>query len=250
MTIEYSLRIESDMTPETFPMERLAEYLSALAKLLGQGPNVHFAELRKGSAVVVARIDDRAVEAVRDRVRQLHSGVGPKEALKAYGEIDGLLRQDRATASLISEELGVVIPFPGKDRPEPVVFGPFRQDGTLDGEVIRVGGSGKDDTIPVHLREAGVVHTHLHTTHELARQIARHYLGPTIRVHGTGTWFRGDDGVWELKAFKIASFEVLRDAPLSDVVRNIRSAEGSQWNEVADPVRYLMEQRNDEGDVQ
>ncbi|MGY4511362.1 hypothetical protein [Bradyrhizobium sp. USDA 3650] len=247
MAIEYRLRIESDMTPATFPMERLAEYLSALARLLGQTQNVHFERLQSGSSVVVARVDDQAVEGVRDRVRQVHTGVGPREALKAYGSIDALLRQDRASGSLSSDVLGVVIPFPGIERPEPLMFGPYWQDGSLDGEVIRVGGSGKDDTtVPVHLREAGIVHTHLNTTYELSKQIAKFYGGPTIRVHGRGQWFRGGDGVWELREFKIASFEVLRDTSLSEVVRNIRSAGGSEWGGVPDPVRYLLEQRADE----
>jgi hypothetical protein len=247
MATEYRLRIESDMTPATFPMERLAEYMSALAKLLGQTPNVHFEGIREGSSILVARIDDQAVECVSDRVRNVHTGVGPKEALKAYGSIDTLLRQDHATGSLTSDVQGVVIPFPGINRPDPLVFGPYWQDGSLDGEVIRVGGSGKDDmTIPIHLREAGIVHTHLNTTYELSKEIAKFYGGQNIRVHGRGQWFRGIDGVWELREFKIASFEPLRDTSLSEVVRNIRSVGGTEWRSVADPVGYLMEQRTDD----
>ncbi|UZE49052.1 hypothetical protein ONR75_30820 [Rhodopseudomonas sp. P2A-2r] len=250
MGIEYSFRIDSDMTPETFPMERLADYLSALAKLLGQTPNVHFEAVRPGSSILVARVEDQSVEVVSDRVRNVHAGVGPREALKAYGNLDMLLRQDRATGTLTSDVLGVVIPFPGINRPEPLVFGPYWQDGSLDGEVIRVGGSGKDDTtVPVHLREAGIVHTHLNTTYELSKEIAKFYGGQSIRVHGKGQWFRGSDGVWELREFKIASFEALGDAPLSEVVRNIRSAGGGEWSSISDPVGYLMEQRaDDEGD--
>lgn len=248
MAIEYRLRIASDMTPETFPMDRLAEYLSALAKLLGQSPHVHFAELRKGSSVVAVRIDDVGVASVSERVRGISSGFGPKDALKAYSEIDALLRQDNATGSLISEQSGVVIPFLGRDRPEPVVFGPFKQDATLDGQVIRVGG--KDETVPVHLRDTDTIHTHLHASPEIARRIAQYLLGPVVRVHGTGTWFRGGDETWELRNFKITDFEVLGDEPLEDVVRNIRRSGGSQWNEVPDPVRLLMEHRRDEGEMQ
>lgn len=247
MSTEYSLRIESDMTPATFPMERLAEYLSALAKLLGQAPHVHFEAVRPGSSVLVARIDDQAVGAVGDRVRLVHTGIGPKDALKAYGSIDSLLRQDRATASLSSDQLGAVIPFPGINRPEPLVFGPYWQDGSLDGEVIRVGGSGKDETTtPVHLREAGIVHTHLVTTYELSKQIAKFYGGGSIRVHGRGQWFRGSDGIWELKEFRITSFEELRGTSLTDVVRNIRAAGPTEWSAIPDPVGHLIKQRADD----
>jgi hypothetical protein len=248
MAIEYRLRIESDVTPDTFPMDRLAEYLAALAKLLGQSKNVHFADIESGSSVLVARVDDIASTSVVDRVRGLPEGFGPKDALKAYSDIDAMLRRDGATACLLSEQCGIVIPFPGRKRPEPIVFGPFKQDGTLDGQVIRVGGS--DDTVPVHLRDTDTIHTHLHASPEIARRIAQHLLGPTVRVHGTGMWFRGEDDIWELKSFKITDFELLGDEPLTEVVRNIRKLGGSEWNEVPDPVRFLIEQRRDDGDLQ
>jgi hypothetical protein len=248
MAIEYRLRIDSDLSPETFPMGRLADYLSSLAKLLGQPSNVHFQDILKGSSILVARVDDAAVSNVRERVRGVSTGFGPKDALKAFDEIDALLRQDNATGTLVNEHEGIVIPFPGKGRPEPVVFGPFKQDGTLDGQVIRVGGT--DDTVPVHLRDIDAIHTHLHASPEVARKIAQHLLGPTIRVHGTGTWFRGGDGTWELKSFKITDFEVLGEEPLSEVVQGIRKVGGSQWNEVPDPVRLLIEHRRDDGEVQ
>jgi hypothetical protein len=248
MAAEYRLRIVSDMTPDTFPMDRLADYLAALAKLLGQSKNVHFADIERGSSVVVARVDDVATASVVDRLRGLPEGFGPKDALKAYSDIDAMLRRDGATGFLLGEQNGIVIPFPGIERREPIVFGPFKQDGTLDGQVIRVGGS--DDTVPVHLRDTNTIHTHLHATPEIARRIAQHLLGPIVRVHGTGTWFRGQDETWELKSFKVTDFELLGDEPLTEVVRKIRKIGGNQWNEVPDPVRFLIEQRRDDGDLQ
>lgn len=248
MAIEYRLRIDSDLSPETFPMGRLADYLSSLAKLLGQQSNVHFLDIQHGSSILVARVDDVAVSHVRERIRGVSTGIGTKDAMKAYNEIDTLLRQDNAVGTLEIEHEGVVIPFPGKARPEPVVFGPFKQDGTLDGQVIRVGGT--DDTVPVHLRDTDAIHTHLHASPEVARRIAQYLLGPTIRVLGTGTWFRDDDGTWELKSFKITDFEVLGDELLSEVVHSIRKSGGSEWNEVPDPVRLLIEHRRDDGEVQ
>jgi len=248
MGTEYRLRIDGDFTPATFPMERLGEYLSALAKLLGETPNVHFSDLITGSSIIAVRVDDAAAKTVVERVRAVHAGNGPADALKAYGQLDALLWQDGATATLVSEEMGIVIPFRGKDRPEPVVFGPFKQDSTVDGQVIRVGGTG--DTIPVHLRDGDTIHSHLYGSTEVARKIAQHLFGPTVRVHGTGTWFRTAEGVWELRTFRITEFEVLGDEPLVDVVRSIRAESGSIWNELPDPVRHLMEQRRDEGDLQ
>ena len=165
--------------------------------------------------------------------------------MKAFATLDEMLRKDNATGALEHSDGAVILPFPGRDQAEPPVFGPFRQDGTLDGQVLRVGG--KDDTVPVHLRDGAIIHTGLYTTADLARQIAQHLLGPVIRVHGAGTWFRGNDGTWELRSFKITEFELLSEEPLKDVVEALRSLEGGSWSDLPDPVRTLLEERHGGG---
>jgi hypothetical protein len=247
MDREYRFRIAASYTPSTLPLERLAEYMVALARLLGEEPNVHFSRIEGGSAVVVAVVEEPAQPKVHDRVCRVRDGTAPLDALKAYADLDDLLRKDNATGMLAVETGGVLIEFPGRTRPEPLVFGPFRQDGSMDGQVLRVGG--RDDTVPVHLREGPVVHTGLHASPELARRIAHHLLGHTVRVHGTGTWFRAGDGSWELKSFKIVDFEVLGDAPLDSTIATLRKVRGNQWNEIPDPVRALIEERHDDGDA-
>jgi len=243
MDRRYRFRIANSYRPDTLPMERLAEYMAAFARLLSEPKEVHFEKIEAGSAVLVADVDQPARPKVWERVRSVSSETAPKDAMKAFRDLDALLRADNAHGELLDERGAVVIPFPGIERAAPLVFGPFKQDGSLDGQVIRVGG--KDATIPVHLRDGDVIHSGLNTTQEIAREIARHIFGQTIRVHGTGTWFRDGDGTWRLESFKIASFEVLDDAPLMAVVAAIRQVPGSTWNEVPDPVRALLEERHD-----
>ncbi|MCH8951114.1 MAG: hypothetical protein IID49_03165 [Proteobacteria bacterium] len=247
MQSEYRLRIAESFSPGTLPMERLAKYVMAFAKLLGERDNVHFHGVEPGSAVLVARIDPPARPKVRERIAAVRDGHGPKDAQEAFTDLDDMLRKDNTTGTLDDASGTTIIPFPGRDRPEPLVFGPFREDGTLDGELIRVGG--KDDTVPIHLRDGPIIHTKLNCTPTLARKIAPHLYGPTLRVHGTGTWFRGADGAWELKAFKVVDFEILDDAPLNEVVNRLRAVKGSTWSEVPDPVRALLEERHGEGDA-
>jgi hypothetical protein len=123
--------------------------------------------------------------------------------------LDELLRKDNATGILSNAAGDVVLTLPGRNRSEPLLYGPFRQDGTIDGQLIRVGG--KDETVPVHLRDGALIHTGLVCTPEIARRIAPHLYGPTLRVHGTGTWFRNGAGEWELRSFRINDFEILDD---------------------------------------
>lgn len=247
MDREYRFQIVGSYTPATLPMERLADYIAALAKLLGESAQVHFRDVVSGSAVLVADVDEPAQPKVRDRVRAVRDGVGPKDAQTAFHALDDLLRKDDATGLLTIDTGAIVLPFPGRERPEPIAFGPFRQDGTLDGQVIRIGG--KDDTVPVHLRDGDMIHTGLFADPELARQIAQHFRSSTLRVHGTGTWFRSGEGTWELRSFRIKSFKVLSDQPLNKIVDSLRQVEGNRWNEVPDPVRTLLEGRRGEGNV-
>lgn len=239
--MEYRFHIDDSFKPATIPMERLGEYIKALAQLMGETGSVHLDRVTEGSVVLHAAIDQPAQIKVRDRVSGLRGKTTSKEVARAFGVLDDMLRKDNATGRLVEVGGQVVIPFPGRNRPEPVVFGPFKQDGTLEGQVIRVGG--KDDTIPVHLRDGAVVHTGLNATEDVARRIAQHLLGPTVRVHGTGTWLREGDGTWQLKSFRINDFELLDETPLDGVVARLRAVRGSGWGEVPDPVRELLEDR-------
>ncbi|MGB3390245.1 MAG: hypothetical protein WBA88_19930, partial [Pseudaminobacter sp.] len=81
MSTNYKFRIADSYTPDTLPMERLAEYMIALAKLLGEPHDVHFDAVRKGSAVLVAKIDAPAQPKVRERVRRLEAGCPPSAAM-------------------------------------------------------------------------------------------------------------------------------------------------------------------------
>lgn len=247
MNSEYRFQIADSFTPATIPMERLAEYMAALARLLGEQKNVHFSGVVAGSTVLVATIDEPARPKVRDRVDKVRAGRGLKDAQKAFNDIDDMLRDDSATGSLADDAGAVVIPFPGRSKSEPLAFGPFRQDGTIDGQLLRVGG--RDDTVPVHLRDGPIIHTGLNTTHELARLIAPYLFGPTLRVHGTGKWFRTSESIWELHEFKINDFEVLDETPLDIVVDRLRKVKGSGWKEVPDPVRFLLKERHSDGDA-
>lgn len=245
MSTNYRFRIADSYTPASLPMERLAEYMAALARLLGEPDHVHFDGVRAGSAVLAMSVDEPAQPMVRERIQRVQAGDGPQDALKAFGDLDELLRKDDATGELTDADNVIVLPFPGRNRPAPLTYGPFRQEGSLEGQLIRVGG--KDETVPINLLDGDIVHTGLYASRALSLELSRYYLGPVIRVHGTGTWFREATGAWLLKSFRIDSFEVLDDAGLDEVVTALQRVEGSRWREVPDPVRALLEERHGSG---
>lgn len=229
---------------ESLPMARLAEYMAELARLLGEQERVHFSQLERGSAVLVSYVDEPAAPKVTERLAKVQAGTGPKDALKAYMALDNMLAKDNAVGTLVSSQSAEIIPFPGRTRPKPVRYGPFRERGSLDGVVIRVGG--RDETVPVHLLD-GERLILCQTNRDLSKRLASHYLGSTVRVHGTGKWVREEDGSWQLLEFQIEEFETLDDSPLAEVVEKLRAVEGGRWASDPDTLGDLLSLRRDKG---
>ncbi len=232
---EYRFVIDA-YTPDTLPMARLAEYMADLARLLGRTERVHFVRLDAGSAALAHRVDPEAAPEVRNRLHALKRGEAPEDAARAFKTLDRRLADDDAVGSLREGGGAEVIRFPGRERPQPLTFGAFNQPGVLDGVLIRVGG--RDDTVPVHLRDGETVHM-CNATRDMARRLAVHLYGPTLRVRGDGRWERDADGVWTMKRFNIAEFDELDDAPLGEIVGRLRDVEGSGWKRVVDPPSEL-----------
>jgi hypothetical protein len=95
-----------------------------------------------------------------------------------------------------------------------------KQFGTIDGEVIRVGGVG--DTIPVLLESEGKQIAGCYTSRQLAKELAKRLFEP-VRVVGMGLWARDAEGDWGLRHFRIETFEPLDSAPLSEAVAKLRA---------------------------
>lgn len=229
-------------TPETLPMERLAEYMLRFAKLLGEPERVHFVDVERGSAVLLARTEEVAVPKVEQRLADAVRGQGDPVALKALQELDDMLANDNAVGQLIDEGGAEIIAFQGRNRPKPLEYGPFREDGVLEGVVIKVGGKG--ETVPIWLQDSERTH-HCGARRPLARRLAKHYDGGLLRVSGTGSWVRLATAAWLMRSFEIKSFELLDDAPLADVIKRLQGVEGADWGD--DPVTDLMRLRTGEG---
>ena len=225
-------------------MNRLAEYMSDLAMLLGEKPSVHFLRVGEGSTQLVHRVDHEAIPKVDERVRLVKSGDGPRDAQHAAAEIDRRLAADNASGALMEEGGGEILPFPGINRLKEPEFGPFNESGTIDGIVIRVGG--QTANVPVHLETRTRFESHCRTTRDVAKELAKQIFGPEIRCLGIGRWYRDRTGTWEMRNFSISNFSVLDNRPLPEVVADLRAVEGSGWREFADPWGKLTDLRYDQ----
>lgn len=236
---EFRFTIDA-FTPDTFPMSRLAEYMADLARLLGEVERVHFLRLEDGSTALVHSIEPEAVPVVRQRVQSVTSDDVPKDVAKACTRLNRLLAEDNAIGSLRESESDEVVEFPGREQQELVTYGALSQPGVLDGELIRIGG--RDETVPVHIRDGDAIHI-CNTNREIARRLAVHLYGTTLRVQGIGRWERDADEGWSLRRFNINEFQVLSDALLSEVVGQLQGVEGSDWKNLDDPSAELEQLR-------
>ena len=236
---EYRFVIDA-YTPDTLPMSRLAEYMADLARFMGTAEQVHFVRLESGSTVLVQVVEPQAAPKVRDRIYAVAHDQGPDDAANAFKALNRYLADDNAIGSLRVGGGAEVIRFPGREQLAPLTFGAFNQPGVLDGVLIRVGG--RDDTVPVHLRDCERIHM-CNATRDIAKRLAVHLYGPTLRVQGDGRWERDADGIWLMKRFNITEFCELDETPLSEVAERLRNVEGSGWTDIDDPHAELRRLR-------
>lgn len=238
-------------SPETIPMAKLAEYMADFAALLGRENAVHFVGLEKGSTKLAARVEFEDVPKVTTRLHDIQRGNPPKDAVKVFAQIDDRLANDNAIGRIFVEGSegtadAELLTFPGRDRPRAQSYGPFTQEGTLDGVLISVGG--KDETVPLRLQNGDTTYTNCDTTRTLARELGKHLFEP-IRIHGSGRWMREADGAWTLSRFRVHRFEVLAKDSLRDSVAVLRAVRGSGWKNMDAPLAELDDLRRDQDEL-
>jgi hypothetical protein len=238
-------------SPETIPMAKLAEYMTDFAALLGKENAVHFDHLEPGSTKIVSRVEFEDVPKVRNRLTEARNGTASKDLARIVAQIDARLANDNATGRILfaEAERGVtaeLLAFPGRDRPKVQSYGPFNQEGHLDGVLFSI--VGRDETVSVRLQNGETTYTGCETTRSIARELGKHMFEP-IRVHGTGRWVRETDGHWNLIRFRIHRFDTLGTDSLRETVAALRAVPGSGWKDIDDPLAELDDIRRDKDEL-
>jgi hypothetical protein len=238
-------------SPETIPMGKLAEYMGDFAAILGKEHGVHFDHLETGSTKIVSRIDFEDAPKVTSRLRDISRGNLTKETAKIVNAIDDRLANDNAIGRVFElkddgQPVAEILAFEGRTRIRPPSYGPFTQEGHLDGVLISVGG--KDETISIRLQNGELIYSNCETTRAIARELGKHLFEP-IRIHGTGRWTREPDGRWDLRNFRVQSFTTLEDGSLRDTVAALRAVQGNGWKDLQDPLAELDDLRRDKDEL-
>ncbi|WP_201159895.1 hypothetical protein [Rhodoplanes elegans] len=227
-SVEFYFWIDA-WTPSTIPMARLAEYMAQLATILGEANSVHFVKLKRGSTGLVHKVQPEAVQKVRERANAVRRGDAPRDALRAYEVVNKMLRDDNGVGAL-KEASSLIIPFPGREHQEER-FSAIKERGTIDGEVLRVGGPHK--WVPVLIESEGGAMSGCWADRATAKLLA-HRLFESVRLHGTGKWSRSSEGRWLLQEFVIESFEPLNTASLSEALEAVRASDAFNDTSISD----------------
>ena len=228
------------MTPEELSMKRLAEYITNLAQLLGSEKHVHVVGIESGSVNLVVDIDKSHEEEVMQRVRSASQGEGPQQANGAFEKIGKDLRKDKSEGRLFDSQGKEITNFSEWLRSNQEEFGPFEQEDSFDGVVIRVGG--KKEQVSV-LLQSGDDEISCLATRDMAKRLASHLFEKELRVSGTGNYRRDTNGKWKFNRFVITDFEVLDTTPLTTLVEHLRSVPGNGWEKLEDPWGELERDR-------
>jgi hypothetical protein len=222
-------------------MARLAEYMADFAELLGHQEHVHFEGVKPGSLSLASRVEPVAQNKVRRRVDEARYGNGPRAAVKAYQALDDRLAEDNAVGRVLHGS-SKVMEFPGRTRLLERTTGPIEQAGTLDGEVIQIGG--RDETINVHLKTGDDVMRCV-ATKAIARGLAHHIFGAPVRLSGIGMWSRSESGKWTLRSFHIRDFYTLDQTPLPALFETLRAKLAPPPQGRPNPAAFLRELREE-----
>lgn len=236
---EFKWKIDA-YSAETMPLERLLEYLRELAIMLDAGKTLHLIRVDSGSTQPIFKVDTENAPGIQARAKAIRIGIAPREALQSYRRINKMLRED-ATKAVLCEDSTEIIPFPGIEEEPPQPITGIRQQGAMDGKLVRVGGH--RDWVPLLLEAPDETSlTGFWAKRPLAKEIGKH-LFETLRLYGQGRWNRSEDGDWRLDHFTVNDFEPIGDEPLPSVVAALRAVK-AKWP--SDPLAELEALRHGE----
>ena len=223
------------------PMERLSEYMKDLVKLFDSRQHIRVVGIKGGSVEVAMGVDESCKEELKQRVCDAAQEKGQRRSISAFRRINERLCED-GREGLLSCDGVTILRFPGEQGSTQEKIGPFEQEDSFDGRVIRVGG--QKNLVPVWL-QCGDERIDCLAGRDMAKELAKHLFGEELRVFGKGNRFCDTEGEWQFSRFIITRFEILDTTPLTVLVERLRSIPGNGWEELEDPWEKLRRERED-----
>lgn|GEM_PF-2831749 len=213
------------------PLSRLIEYLEQIATVLGASEDLHLIRIEKGSTRPVFVMPTPIANRARENAAEIRQGGGTIAQREAFNRIRRMVRRDAgAKPAALRDRRRVLLEFPSAAE-EPLAIAGIRQATTIDGALVRLGGTGEQVTLQVQ-QLSGETLSGFVAAKSLAKDMAKRFFEP-IRLSGIGIWERSEAGEWHLAKMQVQSFEPLEDDTLPNVVAQLRAAP-VKWPDNAD----------------
>ena len=232
--MEIQLHINS-FSVESLQIGRFVKYVSELNKLFGS-EGIHFLEVREGSASPTLKIDQNNEIRVLKIIESANSVTPDPKIKKTCRNINDLLREDNTDGFLSIGKENNVLSFPGINQPaeEESIFP--KEQITLHGMLLSIGG--KDSTVPflVYDKISGH-HQRGNCSRELARKLGGNLFSP-LHIYGAGQWSI-IDGKRKLINFHADGFETLSNDSIREVFRKLKNSPDNAWGKLDNPMEHL-----------
>lgn len=230
----FMLRIKQ-RKPDGFPMNRIGEYITEFAALLGSENNPVFRGIKTASTGLKAYTSPERTPHCRARIKEAKSDPESKPA-KHLHLIEQMLSQDSiAEAEMLDAKDNVIyVVFGEKVQADDVIR--LYQEALVDGVVT--GLVGADETMHLHFRDQFDRDLKLNVRNEtLARDLLKSFRFGTVRIRARGTWIRHENG-WSPEASRctVQSFEALDGAPLRQILNAAAKVKNNGWREMSEPI--------------
>lgn len=113
-----------------------------------------------------------------------------------------------------------------------------RGDTSLYGTIERIGGASEARCAFRLPEETKLIYCGIDGI-DLARKLGK-FLYEDVSVFGEATWLRAN---WQIRSFKIRSFEEPKTGSIRDAMRDIWKSGGKAWDKIADPTDYISKLR-------
>lgn len=221
--------------PDGVPMERLGEYISEFAALIGAENKPVFRGVKNASTGLKAYTPPERTPHGRARIKLAKTDPASKPA-KHLHAIEEMLGADLISeAEILDADNNVIYVLFGHKDENPGAERLY-QEAWVDGVVT--GLVGADATMHLHLRDHFERDLKLTVRDEaLARDILTHFRIGSVRLCVRGTWLRTENG-WSPEASKctVQSFEALEDTPLREILAAAAKVRHNGWREIVDPI--------------
>jgi hypothetical protein len=228
---------------ERLQLDHFAELLKRMADLMGAPEHVRFRALRKGSARILAKVRDPAVEDVRVGLLLARNGEGPQAGKAA--RMNAFFADHGWTGELRSRDGSLRVEFSGAANEPEYERRIVRQHDKLLGKIIKIGG--RDESVPMTIQTPTGEYIDVTVKgKELARKLAPHLFGNDLRFAGEAIWERDERGNWTCDSMLVTDYEAPDETPLDELFQRLSKLPDNGWHQLDDPQDFLRRWRSEE----